>query len=194
MRNTKSMPLADRIAGMLRKSGRHYTPTGLAGILKIHPTVAATQLGKLVGKGLATYETDETGKRHYFYNGNANTASYTSVGGAAEQPGTLTNNTPMTEETTEEESLPTWRPLNGLESEKIKSLARNGRVNGEFTGNRRGVKVFYLRDNNFTVALVRTGGNLFVGESKRNPMDQEDEDIGRITAFSRAVRNQPVSI
>jgi hypothetical protein len=190
-----SLPLSNlesNILGMLtRNPTRHYTPRGVASLLKISPVVAWTRLGTLLKKGAVGME-NRNGQKSYF--AAPSFAIPQTEQFSASEPNI--SNPPQTEAEAipaETQALEGWRELTGTETTIINRMRERGKINGEF-GRPRQVRVSFLRDKNFTIALVKAGGNLFVGEAKRNPRDPEMPTVGHDVAFTRALRNRPVKL
>lgn len=53
----------------------------------------------------------------------------------------------------------------------------------------KGKRVAYVQQDNYTVAIMRSGKFLYVGVAKRNPKDRLSEKIGANIALSRAIRS-----
>lgn len=189
----------NRILGMMTKTGRHYTAAGVAKLLNLNPVVARTRLGYLKSRGLVQAEAGGDGKKSYFATPSLGTfkqesgqvsASESNISNPPQQAEVQTE---VIEATPTESAIDGWRPISGGEETIINRMRERGKVNGEF-GRPRQVRVTFRRNGNFTLALVKAGHNLFIGEAKRNPKDPETPTVGHDVAFTRALRSQPVRL
>lgn len=80
--------------------------------------------------------------------------------------------------------------VNGREKDLLIRLAARGDAKAKSLLRRlKTLSVIYLQDGNFTTVLLKDGANVWVGTSKRNPMDASNNLTGEAVALTRAVRN-----
>lgn len=68
---------------------------------------------------------------------------------------------------------------------------RNGTFNEDFIDD---CSVEFVKQNNFTVAIVKTGKVVYVGATKRMPTDRKNGLLAQRLALLRASENQPLEI
>lgn len=86
-----------------------------------------------------------------------------------------------------------FRKLTVAERDHLTELNTHRRLNGSKVIPN--MRVSYLHDGNFTVALVRSdGGGLRVGVAKRNPRDGANPAIGERCALVRAFRAKAITV
>lgn len=96
------------------------------------------------------------------------------------------------------------------ELEEIEKILLRKKLDNVLKQLKKGCKIAYRYDGNFTFAVVKSGNDLFLGASKRNTggikrkkidgqyvtwrtgPDEDDLEIAERTALSRAVRSVPL--